>query len=350
MLRTALAAFAVASLTACSATTTSNDPTGPEGQPPPAEATPPPATTTPTPTTPPAPEKVTFGYSSVPLPAASLRIASIGGSSGSDVWVVASATGAASTDKWTAYHYDGATWTPMPLTAQTGRPSFGVVSLGGSSVFLGFSYAADIFQLSGSAFTKKTGFSVTSGYAMAAVGSKVYVGTQENFGAGPLYVLDGGSSSQVAVTEGGGGVSAIWGASDDDVWLARSGGLGHLSAGVYSDVDATPVRDVHGTAKDDVWTVTDSGIRHYDGAKWSDVSFPGGGGTSDAPRTLTALSKDEVVVTTYSNVYRYDGTAFVKESRASAPKSASSVGRIGKSEAWLVGSDAIARLAPTAKK
>lgn len=349
---TFIAAFVVPSMMACAATTAPVGDTGTENQPPPSTTTPPPSSTTPPPaTTPPPPEKVTFAYSSVPLPAANLRIASIGGSSGSDVWIVASASGAASADPWSAYHYDGAKWTTMPLTASTGRPSFGAVSLGGSSVFLGFSYAADIFQLNGSSFTKRTGFSVTSGYTMAAVGSKVFIGTQENFGAGPLYVLDGTTSKQVpSITQGRGGVVGVWGSSEDDVWLARSEGLGHLVSGVYEDTSEPAASDVHGTAKDDVWTITASGVRHYDGKSWKAVTFPGGSGTSDKPRSLTALSKDEVIVTTYSNVYRYDGSAFVKDARASAPTTTSEVGRIGKDEAWLATSTAISRLAPQTKK
>jgi hypothetical protein len=285
----------------------------------------------------------------VQLPAAGLKIGSLGGSSANDVWMVAAPSSAATKDPWTAYHYDGTKWDSMALTATTGRPSFGAVSLGGSNVFLGFSYSADIFQLNGSSFAKATSFSVTSGYTMAAVGSKVYVGTQENFGAGPLYVLSGGKYNQVSVTDGVGGVYGIWGASEDDVWLARGNGLGRLVAGTYQDVDQNPVTDVHGTAKDDVWTISDTGARHFDGAKWTDVTLPSSG-SSDKPRTLTALAKDDVIVTTYSNVYRWDGTSFAKDSRTNAPAtSVSTVGRVG-TEAWAVTSASISRLAPDAKK
>jgi hypothetical protein len=102
---------------------------------------------------------------------------------------------------------------------------------------------------------------------------------------------------------------------------------------------------VHGTAKDDVWTISESGARHFDGTTWTDVAIPTGGG-SEKPRTLTAVAKDDVIVTTYSNVYRWDGTAFAKESRPNAPaSSASTVGRIG-GEAWIVTSKGISRLAP----
>ena len=326
--------------------TTPVDNTGLGPPPPAATDQPPPAmTAAPAPTVTPTPTKVTFGYSSMPLPAASLNVASIGGSSASDVWMVARASSATSAP-WTAYHYDGTKWTSMAVSSDTtGRPNFGVVSLGGSNVYMGFSEAAEIFQLRGSSFTKIAGFSLTSGYSMAAVGSKVYVGTQENFGTCPLYILDGRAAQQADVPEGTGGVLGIWGSSENDVWLARSEGLGHITSGAYQDVDATPARAIDGTAKDDVWLTTDSGVRHFDGSKWSDVSFPSSGGTSDSPRSLAVLAKDEVVVTTYSKVYRYDGTGFVADTRASAPKTTTTVGRIG-NEAWLVTSDAISRLAP----
>ncbi|MEA2748074.1 MAG: hypothetical protein QOI41_2217 [Myxococcales bacterium] len=346
-----LSSLVVSTLMACSVTTTPTGTGGPDTTTPATPVTP----TTPTdptmpvtPTTPTA--KVTFSYSTVALPAASLKIGSIGGSSASDVWMVAAPSTAASKDPWTAYHYDGTKWDATTLTATTGRPNFGAVSLGGSNVYLGFSYAADVFRLQGSSFEKSASFSVTSGYTMAAVGSKVYVGTQENFGAGPLYVLSGSNSQQIAVTDGNGGVSGIWGASEDDVWLARSGALGHLVAGVYQDVDMNPVTDVHGTAKNDVWTISDTGARHFDGTNWTDIAIPTSGESSDKPQSITALAKDEVIVTTYSAVYRWDGTAFTKESRTNAPStSVSMVGRVG-TEAWVVTGTSISRLAPDAKK
>ncbi|MBX3191145.1 MAG: hypothetical protein KF819_29380 [Labilithrix sp.] len=339
-----LAALVVPSLFACSAEVRqvdiSDDPTG---EPPPSSTTPP-ASTTPPPPAP--PEKVTFDYSSVSLPGANLSIASIGGSSKNDVWVVAKESGAGQNDPWSAYHYDGSKWSSVDLSTPTGRPSFGVASLAGKTYF-GFSYSAELFELAGSAFTKKAGWSVTSGYAMAAVGSKIYVGTQENFGSGPLYAYDGVTSKQVSVKQGQGGVVGIWAASDGDVWLARSGGIGHLSNGAYETVDTTPVHAVSGSAADDVWAIGKDAVMHYDGKAWSEVAWPGG--SSDEPRTLAALAKDEVIIGTYSNVYRYDGKAFAKESRASAPKAASAVGRIGKDEAWFVTSTQISRLAPKGK-
>jgi|GEM_PF-5953052 len=301
-----------------------------------------------TPAPPPA-EKVTFAYASVPLPAAGARIAAIGGSSPSDVWAVASTSASSTTGTWTAYHYDGTSWTPTALSAQTGRPSFGVASLGGNDVYLGFSYSAEIFKRSGASFTSRTSYSVTTGYTLAAVGSKIYVGTQENFSSGPLYVLDATSSKQVPVGPGG-GVFGIWGSSEDDVWLARAQELGHVSGGKYESVDPTPMRGVSGTAKDDVWAITNGGVRHYDGKAWSDVTFPGSDDFADSPRTITALAKDEVIVTTHSNVYRYDGKAFVADERAGAPTSGSVAARIGKDEAWVVGASAIGRLAPEKKK
>lgn len=347
MLRSSVCLVVLAtSALACTASVTPVDLSGtptpdPNG---PTLGSPPPSSTS-TPPPPPAEEKVTFGWSSVSYPSSGFSVQSIGGSSSSDVWLVGSDPGATSSTPWVAYHWDGSSWTSMTLPATKGRPSFGVASLGGSNVYLGFSYGADIYKLEGSTFTKKTSFSVTSGYTMAAVGSKIFVGTQENFGAGPLYVLDGSASKQAPVTEGLGGVNAVWGASDDDVWLGRSEGLGRLVGGSYQDVDATGTFSLSGTAKDDVWAVGETGVRHYDGKAWKSVTFPSGSGSSDAPRTVTALSKDEVIVTTYSNVYRWDGSAFVKESRSGAPTSSVKAARIGK-EAWFVSSSAIARLAP----
>lgn len=141
---------------------------------------------------------------------------------------------------------------------------------------------------------------------------------------------------------------AIWGATEDDVWLARSESLGRLQNGAYSDVDtAAGVSDVHGTAKDDVWAVGEAGVKHFDGTKWSPVTFPVTGSSRyDQPNRVTALSKDEVIVTTGDgDVYRFENGAFVKETRPSAPKSAVQIGRIG-NEAWVIDGASIARLAP----
>ncbi|HVH45167.1 MAG TPA: hypothetical protein VM925_22600 [Labilithrix sp.] len=361
MLRSHLSFVAAFALAACTATTTSNglgtDPTNPNPDPTNPDPTNPDPTKNPDPTpgtTPdpnPTPEKVTFEYSSVPLPATDLEIGSIGGSSGSDVWIVGAESTATSKDPWNAYHYDGTKWATTKLTSTqgTGRPSFGVVSTG-SSAFMGFSYSGDVFELSGSSLTLVASLSVTSGYSMAAIGSTVFVGTQENFGAGPLYKITNGKAKQLPVDQGIGGVLGIWGATEDDVWLARSEGLGHFVGGKYEDTDPNPYVDVHGSAKDNVWAVGANGVRRFDGTQWSEVTFPLGSSRYDGPSSVSVLSSDEVVVTTGDGkIYRYDGTTFVLDSRANAPKSAGTVGHIGKDETWLVGTTSIGRLAPKKK-
>jgi hypothetical protein len=344
----ALAALAAPLLVACAASQTTvptGDPADPDTSSPETPKTP---ETPETPKTPETPEAVVFEYSTVELPAENLSVASIGGSSASDVWVVATASAATDQDPWSAYHYDGSKWTETVLTAQKGRPNFGVAAVG-SSVFFGFSYSGEVFELTGATLKKAATFSVTSGYSMAAVGSSIFVGTQENFTAGPLYEISKGAAKQVGgVSKNLGGVHAIWGASEADVWLARSETLGRLVNGTYQDADPTGASDVNGTASDDVWAVGPSGVRHFDGATWSDVPFPETGPTQfHKPGSVVALSKDEVLVTTrMGDVYRYDGTTFAKEERPSAPERAATIGKIGKDEAWIVGAATIARLAP----
>lgn len=305
-------------------------------------------TTTPTtaPTTAPTttpPVKVNRAWTTVALPDPTLSVAAIDGSSKTDVWIVASAQGAASRDPWSAYHYDGAKWTTFPLTASVGRPSFGVAALAPQKVFLGFSYSAEVFELAGGDFSKKAAtFSVTDGYSMSKVGDQIFVGTQENFGAGPLYRYDGTRFAQVALPRGG-GVSAVWGASADDVWIARGEGLGHLAGGKYEDAGLPSIGDVHGSAKDDVWAVgRQAGVRRFDGTKWSTVAFPG-----DATRlaSVHAFAKDDVVVLA-EKTYRWDGAAFTVDARPNAPKSTSERARVGKDEAWFFGDGKLYRLAP----
>ena len=302
------------------------------------------------PTSPPGvtpPVKVNRAWTNIALPATGLSVASVAGSASDNVWIVASAQGAGQRDPWTVYRFDGAKWTSFPLTATVGRPSFGVAVMGPQKVFLGFSYSADIFELDGGDFTKKAAsFSVTSGYSMSRVGDQVFVGTQENFGSGPLYRYDGAKFGQVAVTQGSGGVFSVWGASTDDVWISRSGGLGHLVAGKYEDGVLPAVGEVHGSAKDDVWAIgKDVGVQHYDGSKWSSVEFAG-----DKTKLVSvhAFAKDDVVVVA-DKVYRYDGKSFTVDTRANAPKVASKHTSVGSDEAWYLADGQLVRLAPEGK-
>lgn len=346
-----VSALAAPALAGCSADVVVSE-SGPGGDPSASPTTSPTGAPTTAPTTPPStpPVKVTYAWSSVALPDPTLSVAAIDGTSKSDVWIVASARGAQQRDPWTAYHYDGATWTPYPLGAAVGRPSFGIGALAKDKVFLGFSYSADVFELAGGSFSKTAAsFSVTSGYSMSKVGSTLFVGTQENFGSGPLYRYDGSRFAQVVLPRGG-GVFSVWGASADDVWIARSeGGLGHLVGTTYEDAGLDITSDVHGTAKDDVWAVgKGAGVRHYDGKAWTEVPLPVKGATG---ARVDAFAKDDVLVLAETSTYRYepfryDGKAFVADTRPGAPKTTSLKRAHVGSETWIVGDGTLHRLAP----
>lgn len=291
--------------------------------------------------------KAVYEYASMPLPAADLEITEIAGSASNDVWVLGTPKGATQNDRWAAYHYDGNTWTKRELPVQKGRSSFGMTTMG-SRVFIGFNYPADVIELSGTSLASRLSDSgVSTGDALVTVGSKVFVGTQINYNAGPLYEIAASGSKQIpGVSRNSGSVLALWGASEDDVWIGRPKSLARLKDGTYSD-EGGMAFGLSGTASDDVWAVRGmAGVSHFDGTDWSPVPVPDAI-LSDAPDKVYALSKDEVIVTTkaVASLWRYDGKAFVEEDRPSAPSYGRVMAVIG-DEAWFVEKTSITRLAP----
>jgi len=134
---------------------------------------------------------------------------------------------------------------------------------------------------------------------MLAVGGRIGI-VRAGTGSWQLEPVTGGA---------GGSRSAIWGSSEDDIWVTSyiSGVLGHYVGGRW-EVESTSVfvRALWGTAADDIWGVGARQVSHYDGSLWTSESL-----AEDGP-VLTAVggcsSADIWAVGDAGAIVHYDGS------------------------------------------
>jgi hypothetical protein len=89
--------------------------------------------------------------------------------------------------------------------------------------------------------------------------------------------------------DAGRNVSALWGSSDTDVYLATfDGRIVHWNGVTFTlshSGDGRPVSRMGGTSSNDIWAVGRDGlVLHFDGTKWLNVSIPD---NSELGETLT---------------------------------------------------------------
>jgi len=215
---------------------------------------------------------------------------------------------------------------------------------------------------------------------LSVVGTRILVRCRqyEPNAASPLFAFDGTSFESIDVpsTSRAQSIESVWGLSVDDRWLARGMAQESTVGATYLPLPLVHVRGtnvdtfpdvlaiaVAGVANDDVWAATPNEIRHFDGSTWSVADT-----STMYPGALLAVSKDEVfvqrgpqpwgtsddpydangnLVAGDHNLDRFDGNAFVEDTRPGAPKRVGPIGRVGKNEVWFVEQTSIARLAPS---
>jgi hypothetical protein len=97
---------------------------------------------------------------------------------------------------------------------------------------------------------------------------------------GAVHRWDGSTWSSEQVTNGTS--RAIWGTSNDDIYVVGAGLMAHFDGSTWSPVDVDPalLRDftgISGSGATDVFVVSAEGtVLHYDGLRWSPVNVPGG--------------------------------------------------------------------------
>src|SRR5262249_55144936 len=135
-------------------------------------------------------------------------------------------------------------------------------------------------------------------------------------------------------------LGAVWGSSEDDVWVAGSGFL-HKVGEQWSDagqapVDGLIVQQLWGTAANDIWGVAGAGrIIHYDGKSRSRVAtpttrwLPGLWGAS--PSVVWAVGRAGTILHSYAARWRpvASGTPNALSGVSGAPRAVWAVGTGG---------------------
>ncbi len=137
-------------------------------------------------------------------------------------------------------------------------------------------------------------------------------------------------------------VTAVWAASDDEVYVVGFGGVAFRYDGLtLVPVDAgfnTAIYDVWGTSRDDIFAVGDAGvIRHSDGLSW----HPMDSGTESSLFAVWGLRQDWVLaVGEAGEVLHWDGSVW---SRWESPVEDElyDIWGTGEDDLWVVGEDGL---------
>jgi hypothetical protein len=342
-----------------------------------------------------APTPVSFAYTTIPAPADPLRIVMLGGTSKDDVWAIARNKNgkAVNLDPWIVLHFDGSTWSSGKSTLPMTSFAFGIATLGSTTFAAIGGTMLPLNDPSSKGLTINVPLELLG---LNAVGTGVVVrGKQSELdtsGISPLFAFDGTKFEPLEMpsTARAQSVESVWGLSADDRWVARGMAqsktvgaaylplpLVHVTGAAQDSFPDVLAIKVSGVANDDVWAATTTPgmpptyeIRHFDGTTWTVANT-----STLYAGTLVALSKEEVFVQrgpqtwgtsvdpydadgylygSDPDVERYDGSAFVVDTRPGAPERVGPIGRVGKNELWFVNQTtngtahtfSIARLAP----
>lgn len=116
-----------------------------------------------------------------------------------------------------------------------------------------------------------------------------------------------GETSEIVDTGIGSGIHDIWGAADDDCWLAHGEGLAHWKGGRIDDnVVAGDIHTIHGVGTDFAVAVGAQGtVLRFDGKQWHEVtSSP----TNKRLIGVHCVSANEIYISGWNGaLYRWDG-------------------------------------------
>ncbi|CAD2223946.1 conserved hypothetical protein [Pseudoalteromonas sp. 3J6] len=97
-----------------------------------------------------------------------------------------------------------------------------------------------------------------------------------------------------------GQLNAIWGTSDEDVWVtAFAGPAFHWDGQSWTQYTLPKAPNaIDGSASDDVYVVGyDGNIHHFNGSAWTKIALPSGIPQQDAFTDIKVLSRDKVFIT-----------------------------------------------------
>lgn len=193
-------------------------------------------------------------------------LASVWGSSASDVWVLEQYT--SSSDS--LHHWDGAQWTRRSAAFITGG-SLNALSGTQSDRVWAVGSTGSMYEFNGLDWVRKNvNASFDSVHALApdsvwAAGSARYSSTSSSYPVVYRYNGTGwvgGQASGIASTDT---LGSIWGTADDDLWVAARRGSTHCAlhltdGGTWKcEPSAFAITDIHGTSRTDAWFTGNSG-------------------------------------------------------------------------------------------
>jgi hypothetical protein len=288
-------------------------------------------------------------WTSSPLPMGFVPIG-ISGASATNVWVVGNDSTAfqGSAHQMRAQRWDGQAWNTIATDTTTHDATSVFVDVGGVA-WVSTSGPGHVFSSDGTSagWSDETDPSVTSTYTLFATRQHLWLGTQWNFGAGPLYELDGSTWNQITNVpniDNQSSVGSIY-AAGDDLFITHGTEIDHRSAGAWSALTWTAAANeypgrLRGTSATDLWfTASVSGSRptlnHYDGMTTKSVTLPSGANISDH----AYVSPTDGWIVGTGTLLRWDGAAWKTPNGSGAPTSGRFVWTVG-NDVYVVG-DAI---------
>jgi hypothetical protein len=229
------------------------------------------------------------------FPATSTALA-ITGTGRSNVWAFGTMS--------EAWQWNGSTWSARMKPA---APStvLGATALGTSILAVGLDGAGMLYD--GTSWRPLSLGSATSSFAAAwaSGASNAYV-----VGSGGSILRFDGTAARPHSSGFTGTVSAMWGASERDVWVFTLDGLGHHYDGTRWTAVALPAEGYSATGygSSNLWVGASAGrLMNYDGTRWTITS------TRDAAAPIRGIyiaSSDRVALLSSSAVQFWDGVRF----------------------------------------
>jgi hypothetical protein len=150
---------------------------------------------------------------------------------------------------------------------------------------------------------------VRSFWDVWSVGGAVWTGGSSSDGVGVLVKSDGGNAFDFVETYEGGSLRALWGTSDDDLWISPyEGPFEHWDGTNFvHEFGQSPVTilGMGGAATDRVWAAGLNGtILHFDGTSWG----PQDSGVDSNLTNVWAAAEDDVWISGSAGILlHYDG-------------------------------------------
>lgn len=278
----------------------------------------------------------------VPTKVTDLSIAAVSGSAPNDVWAVANGPNA----KATLLHWDGRAWssTPTPyasLRTLWVRAADDAWASGNSDGVLG---SVLVLRYDGSSW-KPVAVPSDRSFEPDVTG---FWGTGSASASGMWMVAEGINFSTLAKLDGEAwkskyttpassfSLSALWGASDSDLWAVGGSKIVHWDGAEFRPTpNVISSRAIWGSGASDIWQVgDDGGIARSDGKKWSAVSrgIIGGGAA------IMGSGQDDVWNVGAEGVMHYDGKQWNDAGVPGAGGAWVNLSVASKTSAWMLGS------------